>query len=128
MKRSRSKFVATKPKSPPAATAYLQALPNQVFERIVRNVVAGINGNQCGLRVLPPVSHTLLKRLQDLSLAVLHLHGAQARWALQHRRFAADGRRAWSVHTLNLSGRHVKEVSALAGCLSLHTLNLSHTG
>ena len=33
-----------------------------------------------------------------------------------------------SLHTLDLSGTGVTDVSALAGCSSLHTLNLQHTG
>ena len=112
----------SKPESPivAARTTSLQALPNQVLERIVRQVV--------GLRILPLVSRTLLKRLQDLSLAVVHLRGGQALSALQHRRLAADGKCAWSLHTLDLCCTGVADVSSLAGCSSLHMLDLCNTG
>ena len=110
-----------------ARTTSLQALPNQVLERIVRQVIVVVEGHRSGLRTLPLMSRTLLRRLQDLSLAVGHLRGAQALSALQHRRFAADGKRAWSLHTLNLYGTMVMDVSALAGCSNLHTLNLYGT-
>ena len=110
-----------------ARTTSLQALPNQVLERIVRHVVVVVTGHRSGLRILPLVSRTLLRRLQDLSLAVGHLHGTQALSALQQRRFAADGKRAWSLHTLDLCSTDVADVSALAGCSSLHTLALRVT-
>ena len=84
----------SEPKSPivTAHTASLQALPNQVLERIVRQVVVIVEGRRIGLRILPLVSRTLLRRLQDLSLAVGHLHGLQALSALQQGRLAADGK------------------------------------
>ena len=52
------------------------------------------------------------------------LHGTQAQSALQQRRFAADGERAWGLHTLDLGRTEVTGVSVLAGCSSLHALNL----
>ena len=96
-----------------ARTTSLQALPNQVLERIVRQVVVVVEGHRSGLRILPLVSRTLLRRLQDLSLAVGHLRGAQALSALRQHRLAADGKRAWSMHTLDLDGTGVADVSAL---------------
>ena len=99
----------SKPESPivAACTTSLQVLPNQVLERIVRQVVVVVEGHRSGLRILPLVSRTLLSRLQDLSLAVGYLHGAQALSALQLRRLAADGKRAWSLHTLDLRDTRV---------------------
>lgn len=119
----------SKPESPIVAvrTPSLQALPNQVLEHIVRQVVVVVEGHRSGLRILPLVSRTLLRRLQDLSLAVGHLRGVQALSALQLRRLAADGKRAWGLHTLDLGGTGVTDVSALAGCASLHTLDLCGT-
>ena len=123
----------------------LQALPSRILQNIILMVV-GISGKS--LNILPLVSQALLRRLQDLSLAVGHLHGKPALSALQQKHLAVDGKRAWSLHKLDLSFTQVcqcwqavqvctlnlcftqvsdADVSALEGCLSLHTLILRKT-
>ena len=104
--------------------------PYNIMSYIVRQVVVcTAEGHQSGLRILPLVSRILLERLQDLSLAVGHLSGCQALSALQHHRFAADGKKAWSLHTLDLGGTAVRDVSALAGCCEpAHARPPWHTG
>ena len=83
----------SKPESPivAAPTTSLQALPKQVLDCIVREAVMVVQGHRRGLRILPLVSRTLLRRLQDLSLALGRLRGEQALSVLQQHRLAADG-------------------------------------
>ena len=123
----------------------LQALPSRILQNIIL-MVMGISGKS--LNILPLVSQALLRRLQDLSLAVGRLHGKPALSALQQKHLAVDGKRAWSLHKLDLSFTQVcqswqavqvctlnlcftqvsdADVSALEGCLSLHTLILRKT-
>ena len=79
---------------------------------------------------LPLVSQTLFTLLQNLSLAVMILEGEKALTVLRNGKLAAEDKRAWCAHTIDLQGHDlhritpVIDVSALAGCASLHTLIL----
>ena len=52
------------------ASVGLENLPSNILKHIVQQVVVVVEGHRSGLRILPLVSRTLLRCLQDLSLAV----------------------------------------------------------
>ena len=95
----------------------MEALPRRAREEVVRFSGA--------LSALPPVSTRFLAALQELRLTIRRTKASTVEDAVRQ---AHARRRAWELGTLKFSGSRVTNLSALAGCTTLHTLGLSGTG
>ena len=98
------------------AMVRLEALPRWARETVVR-FLPPVDA----LRALPFVSEGTLRALNELSLPIGRLNGCTLEEAVRQ---AHARRRAWDLHTLDLSRSGTTDVSALAGCAALHTLKL----
>ena len=105
----------TAPRAFSRAMVGLEALP-----RWARTEVVQFAANH---RALPLLSRGTLAALKALGLAIGKLEVATVEEAVQQ---AHAPRRAWDLHTLTLWDVALTDVSGLAGCVALHSLNLSY--
>ena len=99
----------------------LEALPLPAREEVVLCLPPAD-----ALKALPFVSESTLAALKELSLPIGKLKTRKVDEALSQ---AHALRRAWELGTLNFSNskvRDLRDLSALAGCAKLHTLNFVH--